>query len=156
VTGDCPIQVVLYGHWIDCTFPAGHAPWLHSWQIPAAAPFVMAPPASEVRNRDGGPLGYPYDPAADGAALIVAERQRQTTDEGYTAGHDAGHDPDDMIRAAIAYALNDLAAPEHVLSWWPWGDASFKGGPTRVRDLAKAGALIAAAIDRLNAAGDPR
>lgn len=58
----CPIQVTLLGHWIDCTFPAGHDPWLHSWQTPGEpGPFVMAPPASEVRNRDGGPLGVPYD-----------------------------------------------------------------------------------------------
>lgn len=89
-----------------------------------------------------------------GVMAIAAERHRQIAEEGYTAEHDAEHDPDDMIRAAIAYALNDLATPDHVLSWWPWGDASFKGGPSRVRDLAKAGALLAAAIDRLSAAAE--
>jgi hypothetical protein len=62
---DCPVQVAfpgLHGRWIDCTFPAGHTPWLHSWQSPGAPVFIMAPPVTGVRNRNGGPLGYPYDP----------------------------------------------------------------------------------------------
>lgn len=61
----CPIQARLYARWgpvwIDCTFPNGHTPWLHSWQTPGASPFIMAPPVTSVRNRNGGPLGYPYD-----------------------------------------------------------------------------------------------
>lgn len=73
MSDSCPIQVTLYGHWIDCTFPAGHDPWLHSWQTPGESPFVMAPHASEVRNRDGGPLGYPYDEPTDEEKLAAAE-----------------------------------------------------------------------------------
>ena len=73
---NCPIQVTLHGYWIDCTFPAGHEPWLHSWQTPGESPFVMAPTASEVRNRDGGPLGFPYDAPGDEAAIRAGERER--------------------------------------------------------------------------------
>jgi hypothetical protein len=58
----CPIQVRVLRRWIDCTFPAGHGDWLHSWQTPGAPVFRMAPPVTDVRNRNGGPLGYPYDP----------------------------------------------------------------------------------------------
>lgn len=51
----CPIQVAVYEHWIDCESPRGHdGP--HSWQIPGAPVFVMAPPASELRNREQPPL----------------------------------------------------------------------------------------------------
>ena len=61
MTATCPIEVHIFGLWIGCRFPPGHDPWLHSWQTPGESPFYMAPPVSDVRNRDGGPLGYPYD-----------------------------------------------------------------------------------------------
>lgn len=62
----CPIQARVHGswggrYWASCTYPAGHTPWLHSWQTPGAPVFIMAPPVTQVRNRNGGPLGYPYD-----------------------------------------------------------------------------------------------
>jgi hypothetical protein len=64
----CPIEARIWFPddterfvWIDCTLPAGHTPWLHSWQTPGNSPFVMAPPADDVRNVDGGPKGYPYE-----------------------------------------------------------------------------------------------
>ena len=96
MSGTCPIQVTLHGYWIDCTFPAGHDPWLHSWQTPSEpGPFVMAPPASEVRNRDGGPLGYPYDPAAvtllEGKAAVLHSAQRWAAEAGM-----ALVDPEDL------------------------------------------------------------
>ena len=77
----------------------------------------------------------------NGAALIAAERQRQINAEGYDPSHDDAHNDDSLAIAAVAYALS---APD----WWPWGTESFKPGD-RLRELAKAGALIAAEIDRL-------
>jgi hypothetical protein len=75
-----------------------------------------------------------------GVARIAAERQRQIEVEGYDPVNDANdHDPRELEQAAMAYLLND---PDR----WPWTNGP-KYGPTRVRELEKAGALIAAAID---------
>lgn len=88
-----------------------------------------------------------------GADLITAERRRQVEEEGYTPDHDDDHGTE-LVPAAIAYALastpkeweEDDETPDS-LRWWPWDSASFKPSGD-VRDLVKAGALIAAEIDR--------
>lgn len=90
-----------------------------------------------------------------GADLIAAERQRQIDVEGWTPEHDATHRNDDLALAAVCYAM-----PEHVrgpgddiLRAWPWPAHFWNPTPDdRVRELTKAGALIAAEIDRLIAA----
>jgi len=87
-----------------------------------------------------------------GVDLIGAERQRQVDAEGWTPEHDDGHRSGDLARAAGVYAM------PYNGSWkvyhWPWGPESFKYKPPttegRIRELVKAGALIAAEIDRLN------
>lgn len=90
-----------------------------------------------------------------GIELIAEERQRQIEVEGYTAEHDMKHSSDDFAGAATAYAYPpawtypgaDIRAEE-----WPFDEESYKPSPdNRERELIKAGALIAAAIDRLNA-----
>ena len=88
-----------------------------------------------------------------GVELIHAERQRQITSEGWTAAHDDEHAEGDLIRAAICYA--DNARPWKYrfgvarITVWPWDIKWMKltGGP--IRNLVKAGALIAAEIDRI-------
>jgi hypothetical protein len=75
-----------------------------------------------------------------GIELIAAERRRQITDEGWYAGHDDQHDRGELAAAAVGYITGDR--DQFPLSW------TFKPG-NRVRDLVKAGALIAAEIDRL-------
>ena len=77
-----------------------------------------------------------------GAEQIAAERKRQIEEEGWTAGHDAAHDNGELWRAAICYASGRSDG-------WPWAPRWYKPGPDRVRSLVKAGALIAAEIDRL-------
>lgn len=94
----------------------------------------------------------------DGAELIAAERQRQVTEEGWTPEHDDRHPSGDLAYAAAAYVINaaarisrnagDLHARAGVTSW-PWEEAGFKPGPDPLRSLVKAGALIAAEIDRI-------
>lgn len=88
-----------------------------------------------------------------GAAMIAQERRRQVAKERWTAEHDAQHDNNELIRAAIAYAMpHDLFGISRV-GMWPWGNLEWK--PTdRVRDLVKAGALIAAELDRINEANN--
>ena len=86
-----------------------------------------------------------------GVALIAVERSRQVTAEGYTPGHDAEHDGGELAEAAVAYALaanGDGAYRE----FWPFRPVAFKP-VSPVRALTKAGALIAAELDRLVAKG---
>jgi len=101
--------------------------------------------------------------AEPGAALIAAERQRQISDEGWTPKHDAGHVSGELVRAAITYSMHACPAAageypgpsHHCADWWPWDLPSFRPGDGSVRALVKAGALIAAEIDRLLAAEGP-
>lgn len=87
--------------------------------------------------------------APGGVALIAAERTRQIEQEGYTAAHDQCHVPGDLAGAAACYAIasRGYELPDAVEAYWPpsW---RFSGGDP-VRMLVKAGALIAAEIDRL-------
>lgn len=81
--------------------------------------------------------------------LIAAERQRQITEEGWDAEHDRGH-RDQLIRAGVVYAQSarvSLSAQAAVMHGWPWERRFWKPTGDYVRDLVKAGALIAAAID---------
>lgn len=87
----------------------------------------------------------------NGIERIADERKRQLEVEGWTAAHDSQHDRHELAFAAAAYAIppgyrreqSDGTPPE-----WPWDPKWWKPGD-RVRELAKAGALIAAEIDRL-------
>ena len=84
---------------------------------------------------------------AQGTTAITAERQRQVAVEGWTPEHDAHHSKGELARAAACYALG--ARPPGL---WPWEDKWWKPSDTK-RNLEKAGALIAAEIDRLTAGG---
>lgn len=87
-----------------------------------------------------------------GIELIAEERQRQITAEGWTAAHDDDHDSCELAKAAAWYALpsnwREHIAKRGIIPLWPWTEDA-KPGPDRVRELTKAGALIAAEIDRL-------
>jgi hypothetical protein len=100
-----------------------------------------------------------------GIELIAAERRRQLEEEGWTAEHDDQWKSGELARAAACYALLPKDRHESKLdkyftsyfSWskilrklWPWGMDWYKPTPeNRIRELEKAGALIAAEIDRL-------
>lgn len=85
--------------------------------------------------------------AQQGMALIMAERMRQITTEGFGDEHDDEHKAGELVAAAIAYAavLQSTAPPP---DWWPWEAEWWKPASDRVRNLVKAGALLAAEIDR--------
>lgn len=92
--------------------------------------------------------------ARTGIDLIAAERRRQVEAEGWTPGHDDEHEAEEMARAAALYAappfLRDDPSEELYEALWPWEPRWWKPTPKdRVRELVKAGALIAAEIDRL-------
>lgn len=96
----------------------------------------------------------------NGAELIAQERQRQIEEEGWTPEHDDEHTESELARAAICYTIaglhpsespDGIYATEHFATvWWParWA-ASWWKPAGRVKNLIKAGALIAAEIDRL-------
>lgn len=100
-----------------------------------------------------------------GIELIAEERERQITVEGWTPDHDAEHDSAEMVDAAMCYAAtaaNDVSeytsrdAVNPSPYAWPWDEKWWKPSDSRVRNLVKAGALIAAEIDRIQRQGDQR
>ena len=98
----------------------------------------------------------------NGIDLIKKERERQIEEEGWTASHDDEHTEYELTQAAVSYALEAARTglrahifPPHL---WPWGtewwkplppDGEIIYKPHSIRMLEKAGALIAAEIDRL-------
>lgn len=89
-----------------------------------------------------------------GSELIARERERQVSAEGWTPEHDDQHTQCELIQAAIGYAAyvayvaTEGEGPMDPPIDWPWQDA-WKPSDDPVRNLVKAGALIAAEIDRL-------
>lgn len=89
-----------------------------------------------------------------GIELITEERARQISKEGWTPEHDDKHDMGEMAMAAVCYAIPGSQRERlETDDIWPWARHWWKPGTDRVRQLVKAGALIAAEIDRLQRAG---
>lgn len=87
----------------------------------------------------------------DGAGMIESERQRQIVEEGWDPKHDDKHDDRELALAAKCYLdwyVCDGVFGEDIMNVWPWAKEWWKP-TTDIRDLVKAGALIAAEIDRL-------
>jgi hypothetical protein len=90
-----------------------------------------------------------------GIELIAEERAAQMSREGWTPEHDDEHSEGEMASAAATYAAvaveqangdNGPFRCDPVL--WPWDPSWFKP-KDQLRNLVRAGALIAAEIDRL-------
>jgi hypothetical protein len=87
---------------------------------------------------------------------VLAERQRQISEEGWTPEHDDAHEFGEMAVAAAAYAVKSTKdygtypnlIPEDI---WPW-DADWWKPKSPRRDLVRAAALIVAEIERLDRA----
>lgn len=97
-----------------------------------------------------------------GTDLIAIERERQIQQEGWTAEHDDEHKAGDLASAGQSYALyawwqlSELCIGPRVQAlrtimecFWPWSQESWKPSHDPIRNLVKAGALIAAEIDRI-------
>jgi len=105
----------------------------------------------------------------DGVERIVRERRRHP-EKGFTPEHDAEHSNGDLMWAALAYidaartaeyarnfyrqnpsghAVRIAELQRAVPDRWPWHADWWKSSDDPVRSLEKAGALIAAEIDRL-------
>lgn len=84
-----------------------------------------------------------------GIERIAAERQRQIEQEGWTPEHDATHRYGELIEAAECYTYAARTGILHPPQGWPWEPSWWKPSADPIRNLEKAGALIAAEIDRL-------
>lgn len=89
-----------------------------------------------------------------GVQIIAQERQRHLTEEGWTPERDAEYNQSELALAAACYALPAEIRVHHMLTNvpidWPWDQIWWKPTPKdRIKELRKAGALIAAEIDRL-------
>lgn len=99
-----------------------------------------------------------------GIEIIVDERNRQLVEEKFDATRDANYTKGELACAAACYAMT-IEEREKYQSysfsepriwfprWWPksWDIKWWKPTPeNRIKELAKAGALIAAEIDRIN------
>ena len=96
-----------------------------------------------------------------GAFEIAMERKRQIYYEGFTADFDDKWTDGDLAKAAGCYAFHNTNIDEMTMSEllsyeWPFDDDWWKPAnefnfdiKQRKHELAKAGALIAAEIDRL-------
>ncbi len=97
-----------------------------------------------------------------GAMLIAKERTRQVEEEGWDDAHDDDRETGSLAVAGACYALDVVAKNENVhFSWqvryaelagelFPFDREWWKPTLDPIRELVKAGALIAAEIDRLH------
>ena len=87
--------------------------------------------------------------------LIINERMRQIEEEGWTIDHDDQHIDQSLAMAAACYAAPEdiFVAPDTYYDFidaWPWADEWDKRDlHSRMHQLAIAGALIAAEMERL-------
>jgi len=101
---------------------------------------------------------------SEGLKLIVKERERQVQKKGFTPDKDRQYTDGELYRAAICYAAgkmpvfipseegvghNNSPNGDKMVDPWPWDAEHDHRSADRVEGLAKAGALIAAEIDRL-------
>lgn len=95
-----------------------------------------------------------------GIELIAEERKRQVEEEGWTPEHDDKHEGGSLAVAGACYALEIASGytgkyrsemyQQCADVCWPWDESWWKPSTDDpVRQLVKAGALIAAEIDRL-------
>lgn len=97
-----------------------------------------------------------------GIQLIAIERKRQIEELGYNYRNDALYSNEQLAKAGACYALPEdyrgenlepVEDPEYdnlLNAIWPWDKSYWKPTPEdRIKELSKAGALIAAQIDYL-------
>ena len=88
-----------------------------------------------------------------GIEFIAEERKRQIEVEGYTYENDDKQNLGQLATAALCYAIPPYLRKRNQITFaifWNWDIKFWKPTPDdRIKELAKAGALIAAEIDRL-------
>lgn len=90
-----------------------------------------------------------------GVERIAAERQRQIEGEGRSLRHDDDHVNGELGWAAQCYIV-ETYRPGDGDAFWPWDAEWWKPSDDPIRNLEKAGALIAAEIDRIERSVSPQ
>lgn len=136
--------------------------YVESWRELGAP--ALGVPEEKTRNLFSGYNVWPAPFVSDFiAAKNDKKRAHQLVDHEWDAEHDDKHTYGEIAAAASAYVLLacDQVYPEFVGTdfdtWaknrletaWPWGDNWWKPSRDPIHNLEKAGALIAAEIDRL-------
>jgi hypothetical protein len=88
-----------------------------------------------------------------GLELITEERVKQIAKYNHTAFNDQCYKNKELLRAALAYLKTAIGSEETLTeSWpmedWPW-DISYFKDEGYIENLKKAGAFIAAELDRV-------
>lgn len=97
-----------------------------------------------------------------GIERIAEERKRQIEREGYDTSRDDSHRNYELSSAACCYAQMGAGGPySHMRSGnpppgWPWYPDEWKPKRDPIKNLVRAGALIAAEIDRLEREAERR
>jgi hypothetical protein len=98
----------------------------------------------------------PMPAFSPGLRAIFDERFRQITEEQFTDVHDDKINTSNQLAwAAMCYVEPHIRDGSPKPGYWPWPVAYWKPSDDPVRNLVKAGALIAAEIDRLERAEGP-
>lgn len=84
-----------------------------------------------------------------GLEQITEERVKQITKYGYTAFHDSGYQNQELLFGALTYLMCAISGKDTGLQYWPFEQQYFHS-EGYVESLKKAGAFIAAELDRLN------
>ncbi len=125
---------------------------------------MAADERSELSNKAQAPWQDIATAPKDGTTLIAAERQRQVTQEDWSPEHDDAHRYGELVTAAMCYAIHAshqtrgaMSSEQELVikSRWPWERRWWKPSDDPIRNLVKAGALIAAEIDRLKRSALP-
>lgn len=108
--------------------------------------------------RGGAVVVHTMNDEVSGVEAIWLERRRQIEGMGFDARHDDACGPDsidDLAAAGLCYAahatsmMRGIEPEPGVPQAWPWAAEWWKPSKDPLRDLQKAGALIAAQWDRL-------
>lgn len=94
----------------------------------------------------------------NGAERIAVERKRQIDEEGWSPKHDSSHNSGELCLLAALYLLADYTATTNTVeasdiieseleTYWGGGSVNYK--EDKIKNLERAGALVAAEIDRL-------
>ncbi len=157
--------------WWAALSMAGYLPFRERCKSPEEA---KAAAQADYETRIRSALSRKVPDVADSPAIkaIVAERARQIEKEGWSPEHDDNHSRGELARAAACYALQAAQRSDEtpyedrpgqrrwrrthlaIVRFWPlhWG---WWKPVNRQRDLEKAGALIAAELDRVIRASAP-
>lgn len=88
----------------------------------------------------------------NGSEMISRERKRQILNERRGPRDDMQYKDEELLRAAICYAMSSLdddrGASVDLAEFWPFGHKWWKPR-SREENLVRAGALIAAELDRM-------